>query len=354
MLLDYLQHLLDLYLDTALWLLLGVLLAALIKGKLPTTLVQRWLSGQGVGSVLRAAVIGAPLPLCSCGVLPTAVGLHRQGASKPATVAFLIATPETGVDSISISYALLGPVMAIIRPIAALFSAIFSGVLVLWLDRPPAASPPTPEEHSPPCCASTVPPDPGQSACCNTGTATPPTAPTTYATLYAAGVDILDDISTWLLIGLLLAAAVATVIEPAALTQVGQGLPAMLVMLVVGLPLYICATASTPLAAAMLAAGVSPGAVLVFLLVGPATNISALGILQQTLGLRALALYLLGISFSALLMGLLTDALFNAAQLTRATSVLAHGHVDHSVIHWLAGGLLLVLIIRPLRRLLFR
>ncbi len=136
MLLEFFDHLLSLFLDTAVWLLLGLVLAAVLKGWIPpTTLVEKWLSGTGAGSVIRAALIGAPLPLCSCGVLPTAIALRRSGASKPATVSFLVATPETGVDSISVTYALLGPVMAIIRPISAIISAVVSGIMILLFDN---------------------------------------------------------------------------------------------------------------------------------------------------------------------------------------------------------------------------
>ncbi len=140
MLFEFFNNLVDLFLDTAIWLLLGLVIAAVLKGWIPTSLVQRWLSGKGMGSVVRAALIGAPLPLCSCGVLPAAIGLRRSGASKPATVSFLVATPETGVDSISVTYALLGPVMAVIRPLSAITSAVVSGLMILFFDRETAAT----------------------------------------------------------------------------------------------------------------------------------------------------------------------------------------------------------------------
>ena len=389
---DYLQNLLDIYLDTALWLLLGLFLAALIKGKIPESLIQRWLNQHSIGGVVRAALIGAPLPLCSCGVLPTAIGLKRSGASKPATVSFLIATPETGVDSIAVSYALLGPVMAIIRPFTALISAIYSGLLVLFFDKKSTqaeiATQPTEELSS--CCSTTkqantsccaakeIPEEQPQSCCsasnkstCSTPAKEPATSCCSSKTepeadsccsekphqegmvsgLRFAIVEILDDIVFWLAIGMLLAAAVATLVEPNALTEVGSGFGAMLIMLVVGLPLYICATASTPLAAAMLAAGVSPGAVMVFLLVGPATNIGSLGILKKELGLRALSLYLFGIASSALILGSITNALF--AQMITDSFVSAQQTPVHTTewLKWMAGIALLLLTIKPLRKL---
>lgn len=410
-LIRFFATLVDLYLDTAIWLLGGLVLAALLKGALPGTLVQRWLGGKGAAPVVRGALIGAPLPLCSCGVLPAAIGLHRAGASRPATVSFLIATPETGVDSIAVSYALLGPVMAVVRPLAALFSAISTGLLVLL-----AAGNPPPKRNEPltSCCSSTDQTDScsgfavestsaaagsdscssdnsrstasGTASCCSssgsscgsgfdsrvdaycdanagteagtqantqaeTGTCSRSTAangePRGWRAGYEALIDLLDDIKRWLLFGLLLAALFGTLVEPAALTAYGSGIGAMLLMLVVGLPLYICATASTPIAAVMLAAGFSPGAVLVFMLVGPATNIGAIGLLVKELGSRVVALYLGGIVTSALLLGSVFDLLVDTAALQLPATGSAHGSLL-----WLqlaAAIVLTLLMIRPLR-----
>lgn len=377
MLLEFLNHLLNLFLDTAVWLLFGLVLAAILKGWIPTTLVEKWLSGTGAGSVIRAALIGAPLPLCSCGVLPTAIALRRSGASKPATVSFLVATPETGVDSISITYALLGPVMAIIRPISALISAVVSGMMILLFDSNEKTTDRSvnevPGDSKTSCCSKKPEPvssccskkeESSVSSCCSKTTETKSsccseqndTAKKTgiLAGLQFAIVDILDDISKWLTVGLVLAAVVATLVEPASLSQWGSGLTAMLLMLVVGLPLYICATASTPLAAALLAAGMSPGAILVFLLVGPATNIASIGILSRELGIRAVVIYLSGISICAVLLGLATDAILTNQMITIGASMAHHDSESVMIIKWTAGIILFVLAVKPLRRLLWK
>jgi len=400
-LITFLDNLLNIYLETALWLLLGLSLAAVIKGWIPETLIKRLLSGNGPGSVIRAALIGAPLPLCSCGVLPTAVGLHRSGASKPATTSFLIATPETGVDSISVTYALMGPVMAVIRPLAAITSAIVSGLMVLFFDRPSAQETASQKEVSEnrcrsektkpiqtqaatSCCASTstasepeiaesccgsktsIPEPVSSSGCCGDKTSresaakpvegccsndtTTQTTPGIWSGMRFALVDILDDIKYWMAFGLVLAAVIASLIEPGNLAAYGSGLGAMLLMLVVGLPLYICASASTPLAAALLLAGLSPGTVLVFLLVGPATNIASLGILLRELGKRAVILYLSGISISAIAIGLLVDAVLGEHAIQLAEGITNHQHVEtYSLLHWAAALILLLLTIKPLR-----
>lgn len=343
MLIDFLHHLLDLYLDTAFWLLAGLLLAGLIKGWIPQSLVRRWLDGRGAGTVVRASLIGAPLPLCSCGVLPAAIGLRRAGASKPSTVSFLIATPETGVDSVALSYALLGPVLAVVRPVAAILSAIFSGLLVLGFDGNRDNPPPEPTANT--CC--------GRShGGCDTEQTDNQAYKAPKETFIHSLTDLVDDIAAWLAFGLVLAALVSTLVEPSALLEVGDSVWTLLLMLLVGLPLYICATASTPLAAAMLAAGLSPGAVLVFMLAGPATNIASIGILSRELGVRAVTLYLTGICTSALLLGYATNLLLSGSSLHLPLEAPAGSatSVFYAVLQWVSAGILLLLAIRPLRR----
>ncbi|MCW8927324.1 MAG: SO_0444 family Cu/Zn efflux transporter [Gammaproteobacteria bacterium] len=336
---------LALYLDAAPWLLLGLLAAGLIKAWVADSLLLRWLGGKGIWPVVRAALIGAPLPLCSCGVLPAALGLHRGGASRPATVSFLIATPETGADSIAVSYALLGPLMAVVRPLAAILSAITTGLLTTLV---PVTSP-----------ANTAAAEGCSSDCCNSGCTTPqPPArtgalATTLQGLRYAVTDILDDIALWLAIGIVLAGVVATLVPPQALAAWGSGLPAMGVMLLVGVPMYICATASTPLAAALLLAGISPGTVLVFLLAGPATNIATLAVVRKELGDRILATYLAGIALSSITLGLLLDWLLGRWGVDVVAQMGEGGELIPSWLAWLSGTILLLLAIRPLRRRIF-
>ena len=167
-LLAILSAVLDMYLDAAPWLIVGIVAAGLVHALMPDGLLGRWLGGNGAWSVIKAALVGAPLPLCSCGVLPAAVGLRKDGASKGATVSFLIATPETGPDSVAISYALLGPIMALSRPIAAIFSAIFSGLLTNAFVSGEGVTAPV-EAEAAACttccsdsCSSEVPPQHGQ------------------------------------------------------------------------------------------------------------------------------------------------------------------------------------------------
>lgn len=323
-------------LSAAPWLLLGLTIAGLIKALLDETRLTRWIGGRGLGSVARAAVIGAPLPLCSCGAIPTALALHRGGASRGPTTAFLIGTPGIGIDSMTITYALLGPFMALARGLGAVLTAIATGLLV---ERTRDTTPP---------------PAPAASSCGCSGEAKK-AAPASLPRRLAAGLryafsDILDDISRWLLVGLLVAGALIALVPPQTLATLGSGPLAMLLMALIGIPMYLCATAATPIAAGLLLAGVSPGTVLVFLIAAPVTSLATLGVFRRELGSRALAAYLAGIVLSALLLGMGVDALLGGWQLDVLRQV---DQVQELLPEWLEAVALIVLValaIRPLRR----
>jgi uncharacterized membrane protein YraQ (UPF0718 family) len=308
----------DFAVEAAPFLLLGFVLAGAIQVLLRRDRLVAWIGRPGVGSVVRAAAVGVPLPLCSCGVVPVAAALRRQGADRGATTSFLISTPESGVDSIAISWALLDPVMTVFRPVAAFIAAVAGGVAQQLADKrydrvPQATTEAIGADSG--CCSS------GQPACCGGGggdshAAHPPAGGGFYARLRAGGrfafVELFDDIGLALLAGLLLSGAIMALVPEFDLATLGAwgGLLSMLVMLVVGVPLYVCATAATPLAAVMIAKGVSPGAVLVFLMAGPATNLASLAMLSPVLGRRGLVVYVASVMVSAVALGLLLDALY--------------------------------------------
>lgn len=322
-----------LFAEAAPWLLLGYLLAAIIKYCIPSQWMARHLGDQRFSTTIKAAFIGAPLPLCSCGVLPAALGLRRGGASKSATTAFLISTPETGVDSIAISYALLGPILAIVRPIAAVCSAIVAGGLVGLLPQPKKVSFHSMSVASSPFKVGTIPAGikpferahEGGSDCCDEGCgckdecgcddgcghehSDTPLQPLWRRIMTFAFSTMVSETYRWLVVGLVLAAVIQTYLPESWLAQWGSGFWAMIIMALIGIPMYICATGSTPLAAGFLIAGISPGAVLVFLLAGPATNIATLALVRKELGGRVLACYLTGVVGSALLFGFAIDYL---------------------------------------------
>jgi len=370
MIIELLNNIWLVFLDTAFWLLLGLLAAGFIKLFISEQTMRRWVGGKGLPSILRAALFGAPLPLCSCGVLPAAIGLRRSGASKEATISFLISTPETSIDSVFVTYALMGPVMAIVRPVSALVNAVGTGLLTALIsdeDVPDikktgnkvesccSSNKSSQPVETSSCCAEEK--EPVKSSCCseaaepeNVAIKSSKLSSKLLQALSYAGAELLDDIAKWLFIGIALAGIMLTFIPPDWLAQWGQGITAMLIMLVVGIPMYICAVASTPVAAGLLLAGVSPGAVLIFLLVGPATNIASFILLKKELGFKVTLVYLAGLSVLSLMMGLLLEWLL-VAQQWQIDAKLGEAHAMlPGVVSWASAFLLIILAIKPVRK----
>lgn len=291
------------------YVLFGFFVAGLLKAYVPDSFMAKHLGGNSVGAVIKAAFIGVPLPLCSCGVLPAALGLRKQGASKGATTAFMIATPETGVDSMAVTYALIDPIMTVIRPIAASITAVFAGVLVNAF--------PEKENIALPLngMMSSMPQDIGAGGCGCNGCCSTEGSLTTWGRFRSGMVyafdEMISDIGRWLLIGVLIAGVISAALPDNALDQyVGTGFLSYFVMLVIALPLYVCATASTPIAASLLLKGLSPGAALVFLLAGPATNGATITVMLKTLGKRAAGLYVFSIVVCSLALAWGVDQIY--------------------------------------------
>ncbi len=265
--------------------------------------MKKWVGGSGVGVIARSAVIGAPLPLCSCGAIPVAFSLYRGGAGRGPATAFLIGTPGIGVDSVLITYALLGPHMALMRALGAVVTAICTGLLVSSAkDSSPqikSEQPRCPDKCGPGTCTSPWP---------ETEKGRPEQWPARirHGMIYAFS-DLLDDIGIWILVGLVVAGLIVAFLPPEALIDYGSGLLPMLLMAAIGVPLYICAAAATPVGASLVLAGVSPGTVLVFLLAAPITSLATLGVLRRELGNAALACYLAGIFVTAIALGMAAD-----------------------------------------------
>lgn len=301
--------------EAAVYMLLGFVIAGLLHAFLSKGRMVQYLSGLGSRSVFLASLVGLPLPLCSCSVLPAAVALRKKGASKGATLSFLISTPETSVTSILLTYALLGPLMAIVRPVAAFVSAVAAGLLDNFVEQ----RWPTPAQASAGATES------GQDSECQCDAeAEAEESRGVSQGLRFAFVDIFDDIIGWLLVGFFVAAVLNVVVPPSVMESVfGPPWQAMLLMLIIGVPLYVCAESSTPIAAAFVLAGVSPGAALVFLLVGPATNIGSLGVLLKVMGRRSVVLYLLAVCVVALLAGASLDFILAGRGITLTERALA-------------------------------
>jgi len=323
--------------EAAPYILFGFFVSGLLKGALPDDLVARHLGGSSFTSVLKASVLGIPLPLCSCGVIPAAIGLRRQGAGRGASAAFLVSTPESGVDSMAITYALLDPVMMVLRPVAALLTAMVTGLVINLLPETGVAAPADDAALADACCADD---------CC-----APPAALRGFPRLKAGVVyafgELLRDIGGWLLIGIAVAGVIDALIPDDFFLRLGDNeLTMLLAMLLVGIPLYICASASTPIAAALILKGISPGAALVFLLAGPATNAATVTLVARFWGKGTTAVYLVSIAACSLLAGWLTDVLYAASGWDIAGQV--HAAIEAGPRWWeqAAAVLLLVMILR--------
>ncbi len=293
--------------ESAPYVLFGFFAAGVLKALVPEEAVARHLGKNSAASVLKASLFGIPLPLCSCGVIPAAIGLRKQGASRGASAAFLVSVPETGVDSIAITYALLDPLMTVVRPVASFITATVTGLLINRLpeDGPePAGSGSRNGDGSCGCASS-----------CSGNLASPETRTPLGRRLrnglaYAFG-DLLGDIGKWLLLGIAIAGVIAYFVPDDFFTRyLGNELLSLLIMLGVGIPLYICASASTPVAAALVLKGLSPGAALVFLLAGPATNAATITVVARYFGRAATIVYLSSIALCSLALGLLTNRLY--------------------------------------------
>ncbi len=274
-------------LEAAPYIWLGLLVAGVLHAWVPQEWIMAQLGGRGQASVWKAALLGVPIPLCSCGVIPAAVGLRRQGAGRGATLSFLISTPETSADSIALTWALLGPIWAVIRPVAAVITAVITGTVANLL---PDDSPAQPEPLTCACCS-------GDQAGQN------PAGRMRRAWNFVFR-ELIPDIGGWLLLGILLSGVILAMLPGDFLEKLPGGAAGqMIAALLIGIPLYICAAASTPLAAALLVKGMAPGAALVLLLAGPATNLASALVVSRQVGEAGPAVYFGGVAVGSLAAG---------------------------------------------------
>jgi hypothetical protein len=320
---DFLHELWKLTVDMAPYLLFGFLFAGILRVFFPRRLLLKYMGKPNLKSVFNAAMLGVPMPLCSCGVLPTGLSLRHNGASKGATSAFLISTPQTGVDSILVTYSMLGLPFAIIRPVVALITGIAGGALTNWLA-------------------------PGNSVHSPTSLSNDDNPPRTIKyMLHYAFVEFLQDIAKWLIIGLMIAALMSVLLPDDFFSAwIPNDFVGMLVILLAAVPVYFCATASVPVAAVLLMKGLSPGAVLVLLMAGPAVNSASFTVLFKSFGKKETWIYLLTIAGGALLFGNLINLL--PREWFMIFGEHAHHHNHHGFIpEWLgiASAILLSLLV---------
>ncbi|MGC8847185.1 MAG: SO_0444 family Cu/Zn efflux transporter, partial [Candidatus Hydrogenedens sp.] len=303
--------------EMAPYLLFGFLVAGVLSQIIPTSWVQQHLAGRGYSPIIKSAMIGIPLPLCSCGVIPVMASLRKQGANIPAMLSFILSTPQTGVDSILATYALLGLPMAIYRPFIALITALLGGSIYYWTSKKEIEQ----ETEKLEMEKETIRKD-------------------TYIKYKANIIHILSEsihygfitlpheISRTLLFGIFIAGIITTFIPPGIITNfLNIGVLQIFIAILVGIPIYVCATASIPVALSLIYLGASPGSALAFLIAGPATNIATISVVKQFLGNKAVVIYILTMVFSALFFGITFDYLVDLFPFFNISHI---QHIQHS------------------------
>jgi len=310
--------------EMAPYLLIGFLFAGILKVFFPKRIIKKYIGGSDFRSVLNASLLGVPMPLCSCGVLPAGISFYKNGASRGSTVSFLVSTPQTGVDSIIATYAMLGLPLAILRPFIALFSGILGGSLTNYLGGSIEAA----EQHV---------------------SKEEEKEERSFREMLRYGfVEMVQDISKWLIIGFLVAAFLAVLLpDDFFIETITNEYLSMVIILLASIPIYVCATGSIPIAAVLLLKGLSPGAAIVFLMAGPATNAATMAVISNSMGRRVFWLYLLSIVGGALLFGTLVNEFIPRDWILSSLPDLQHSMSHHGtkLIPVLSGALLLILII---------
>jgi uncharacterized protein len=292
------------------YLLFGFIIAGILNEVFKIKNFKKKIGQRNLKSVVYSSMLGVPLPLCSCGVIPTGISLHKSGASKGSATSFMISTPQTGVDSILVTWSLLGLPFALIRPVIAFITGVFGGALTNTLTKS----------------------ETGESVGNTSEMETLSGKKEPFVTKIKNGfkysfVEFLDDISLWILMGLSIAAFITVIIPEDFFTlYLGNRFLSMIVVLVAAVPLYVCATSSVPIAAALMLKGLSPGAALVFLMAGPATNAATVTVIWRTLGFRTLVSYLASIIGGALVFGFIIDSFLPASWFIPADIMHAHEH----------------------------
>ncbi|MBN2852235.1 MAG: SO_0444 family Cu/Zn efflux transporter [Clostridia bacterium] len=339
---NFLLQLFHLFTSMAPYLLLGLIFVGILHAFINENFIKKHIGQNNLGSIIKASLIGVPLPLCSCGVVPTAVELRKNGASKGAVISFLISTPQTGLDSMVATYGMMGLAFAIYRPLAAFVSGILGGAIISFFMK---KQPDILKETASVSC---------HGDCCHHE------EEKKHLTFnqkirkmvsYSFG-EFLDDISLHFLIGLLIATLITVLIPDDFFISLhlDKGLLSMLMMIVIGLPMYVCSTSSIPIAISLLIKGISPGAAFVFLFAGPVTNIASITVLGKTLGKKMTVFYVSVVSLLAILSGYILDFVFTSFNLNLQFMAAINGvsGEEKSIFTLIVSFLFLILLLRSL------
>jgi len=313
MILELLKEIFNTYIEIAPYLFIGLFFAGLLHVVFKKDFVAKHLGKDNFLATVKASILGVPLPLCSCGVIPTALYLRRQKASKGSTLSFLISTPQTGVDSVIATYGMMGPVFAVFRPLAAFVMGITGGAVTNLLTKNDEDKVEETKNVCTDCVADKAVPENFWQKI--------------WSGVVYAFKEFLDDISLQLIVGVILAGIISFAIPDNFFEQFGgNGIVGMLIMIAFGIPLYVCATASIPIAVSLMMKGISPGAAFVFLVVGPATNAATIALIGNALGKKMVAIYLSVISLFAIGFGFLLNWIFGMLEREAHLTMMHHEH----------------------------
>jgi len=331
----------------AMFILFGLVFAGVLHELVPDSIVTKHLGKESIGSVIKSTVFGIPLPVCSCGVIPLATSIKKSGASKGATLSFLISTPITGVDSIMATFGMFGWIFTIYRVVTSMAIAMIAGILTNVLDKDKKESAAISKFGLYPQNFSIeVPKEDNNSSCCSSKPESEQSK-TKFSFIKAmryAFVTLLGDIAKPLLIGLILGALI-TIAIPQNLSEILQeySLLSYIIAIAIAVPMYVCATASLPIAAGLMLSGVSAGAAFVFLSAGPATNTVTIGVVKKMLGTKSLYIYLGTIIIGSIVFGLGLDYVFNIKEIDPKS--LVHLHEETNTIQIISSIVLWILIL---------
>lgn len=307
--------------EMAPYLLFGFLMAGILSQIISREYVRKHLGGGGILGAVKAALVGVPMPICSCGVIPLAASLRKHGASRGATASFLASTPQTGIDSLLVTYALLGWIFAIFRALIAFISGILCGIAVELVPNPEEDEK---EEETP--------------------TGSSDDSPVILRMLKYGLITLPGNISRAMMLGLVISGIISGIIPDNFFAdRLGNSPLAMLMMLIIGIPIYVCSSASVPIALAFIKAGLSPGAALVFLITGPATNAATLTTLWKIIGKKQLTVFLITLALCALGAGVLIN-LFSPT--LGIQDQICHSHEHISTLDYVWALLLILVLIK--------
>lgn len=306
-----------LFIEMSAYIFFGLIFVGLLNMFISKDMVLKHVGKKNIWSAVKASLFGVPLPLCSCGVIPTAVYMAKNGASKGSVVSFLISTPQTGIDSIIATYGMMGPIFAAFRPIAALIMGIAGGTVTSLFDKNESMF-----ENNQPVK------DSCQDSCETEKPANPSLKERFKTSLRYSFVEFIDDIAGQFIVGLFIAGLITYLIPDGyfAKTEVTGGIIGMLIMIAIGAPMYICATASIPIALTLMMKGFSPGTAFVFLAVGPATNAASLAIISKSLGKKTASIYLGMIALLSIVFGYILDWIFLSNGINPMYAMQHHEH----------------------------